>query len=305
MMSEVQPPSQDNNFLSLCESVRAGRCTAYIGSGMSAPDAPSWPSLMQSIIQSCEINPEDPPSNDYKDIAEFAQSKNPDQYFRTITDMLKRKSDPYCQDNYHALCRCGFTEYVNFNFDNYLFHYLNIHKNLQYCTYPVLRRPERNAYNSLIHIHGHIPDDKSARDCQLVMTSSEFNKAYGKNEFVFSLLRELLLTSDACFIGFNPEEPVFLELIKICKEIADQIHDRTSPDCPKWYWLRPYQHPTSTVEPDLADSEVLLAKYDRVDSNYTGLTPVLQYMADMRPPTLIDFSVRARTSLYTPTTGLP
>jgi hypothetical protein len=282
-MTQSQYPTNDPTYPALVEAIQKGKCTAFIGSGVSADDYPMWPALMKTINANCGIVPDDSVEN-FLDQAETALQKNPIAFHETLTNTLRFPDHPRSAERYHALCRINFAGYVTFNFDHLLIHHLNIHRNVSYTAYPRIHRENTNPRNDeVFHAHGYMPPDKRSDECRLVFTRSEFTEAYNNSYHsnLVSFMMDILYHNDACFIGFNPGEEHFLKILKICAGINRETYGLDDHSRRWWYLLSPSEM-LSGVE--LSNANVKHIAYEPIDGRHSGLDKILKHLANSVPP---------------------
>ena len=102
------PPTNDVIFPTLTESIRARRCVAVIGAGVSAADYPIWAHLISQLQECCGVRAEDLPSASPLDVAQAAMDKNPAAYYQALDEIFDRRPAPRSSRSYHLLARIQF-----------------------------------------------------------------------------------------------------------------------------------------------------------------------------------------------------
>jgi len=280
-VTEHNPPTTDELFKPLTDSVKAGNCVAVIGAGVSAGDYPLWSDLIQILRDRCGLKAEDFHSIDPLDIAETARSKDDEAYHATLTDVFKRKDAPQTALRYHLLARTKFISYVTLNFDPLLVDILSLHRNTYVSEYPWLSS-EHNGNREVFHIHGRVWPDAGVRKHGVVLTRKDFDEAYNPYD---SLLHAYLQTTftqhDICFIGCNPTESNMHRLLRACKSIRDKMPSADDYRPPSWYLL---WNDSSNLPPTLAECGIRPVLYQPLNNAYVGLDRVLAYWAGQSAP---------------------
>jgi hypothetical protein len=271
--SPPPPPTNDVPFESLTTSVWGGRCIAVIGAGLSAADYPVWPSLIGILQERCGVKSEDSLSTDPLDLAQAAKDKNASKYYKALDKTFDRRKNPTSATRYHLLARTPFASYVNLNFDPLLLDVLGLHKNLTVSEYPHLQN-QQHGRGELFYMHGRLGPDRPAESTPIVLTRSEFERAYDPYQTrLHSFIQTTMLDNDVCFLGCNPAEPHLARLVAICKKCCDADHGLTDPKRPRWFLLADGEFQT---QPSLAGSGIHVVHYDRLDAKFSGMDAVLE-----------------------------
>jgi SIR2-like protein len=281
-MNVTSPPTNDPIFTALHQSVHAKRCVAVIGAGLSHDDYPLWPGLIETLIDSCELRPEDCANGDLLWTAEMAKNKDPDKYHDTLDDIFKRKSSAKTAYRYHMLARIPFLSYITLNFDPLLMDTLDLHSDVCVSEYPNLKSRHIKD-RELYYLHGRLGPDKPASKSKFILTKSEFKKAYNPSTPPLnSFLQETFTSNDVCFIGCNPTEAYIQNIIKSCEDFCEYLHGLEDPRRPVWYLL----WDGDTEPPNLSQTGIHVIKYPKIDMDFHGLDDVLTCLANKTPPSI-------------------
>ena len=204
-----------------------GRCIAWVGSGLSkSEDYPGWSDLVDRLCSVCGIEPPIEKSSDQFMIkSDECKKKNFDAYQKTLKDTYSKQ--PYItREAFPLLMRLPFKAYVTTNFDPLL---SNAAVNLNKGT--VFSYPQLNAGNlgdqveqPIFHIHGHAQHLGQQSDDYLVLSRSEFDKAYTNPGIVKDFLKSLLTQHHILFIGCELKEAYIYEVFRRVHGIIAQIN---------------------------------------------------------------------------------
>lgn len=99
---------------------------------------------------------------------------------------------------------------------------------IQYFKAPVLPIPKPSKWNSIIYLHGLLPDNKNDKELdELVLSSSDFGHAYLTERWASKFISELFKNFVVCFVGYSVNDPVM-------RYMVDAIAaDRKLGDCNK------------------------------------------------------------------------
>ena len=278
-----RPPTNDVVFPALTDSIQAGRCIAVIGAGMSADDYPIWTELINQLEERCDLRSEDLSSRNLLDSAQTAKDKNPDAYFQALDDIFARKPAPGAAAKYHLLARLGFISYLSLNIDPVLVDTFDLHYNIAVSDFPNLQA-QNHGHREVFCIHGRLGPGRPAATTPIVLTRREFDDAYDPwGSSLHAFIQQSILAHDLCFLGCNPAEPYLANILASCKRHCQAQHSLRSTTRPHWYLL---------VDEGYEDLDVAAAcgihvvRYDKQDSQFTGINSVLEYWANKKPPLL-------------------
>lgn len=279
----VSPPTNHFAFPELERSVNSGRCVAFIGAGLSRPKYPSWAELIETIRNECDVNEGDCNLEDSLEVAETAKRKNEKRYLSTLRHIFKPKTfHKKSHRDYHLLYRIPFVSYLTTNFESLLPDVFELHRNIGISKYPWLDVSLHKEDKEIFYIHGQINPNGFSSDLQVVLTQSEFKKAYDpRKTMLTSFLQQTLLTHDVCFIGCSFSDEYLRSLLNICLNIRDEHWPITTPNPPKWFALAEQDESLPSNLNECGIHEVL---FEKANKEYIGLTRVLEYLAGCKPP---------------------
>jgi hypothetical protein len=289
MMPEMttQTPSDHLLFSNLTQSIRSGECVAIIGAGMSYPAYPLWNELAQFLKVRCVIGDEDFQKGESNkaplDIAEAASRKSKERYFEALNEFFASSRDPekkrISEDKYHLLARIKFASYLTLNFDPLLVDTLHMHRNVVVSSYDDLQ-DRHNGKGELFHIHGRLGPDNPALKAKIVLTRSEFKKAYKPGSFLSTFLRATFLHHDVCFIGCNPMENNIKKILKACEAFCVEKAGLAGP---RKNWFLLWDDVSAVPEKKLSKCGVQIVGYPRKSESFQGFDEILQYWAEKKP----------------------
>jgi SIR2-like domain len=275
------PPTNDLLFEVLTRVIWEGRCIVVIGAGVSAADYPLWPDLIAILQERCGLRAEDLLSTHPLDVAQAAKDKNPQEYARALDDVFRRKERPLSAKRYHLLARTKFASYINLNVDPLLLDILDLHFDIRVSEYPHLQN-QHHGPQELFYVHGRLGPDRPAATSQIVLTRSEFDRAYDPLQTrLYGFIQATMLDHHVCFIGCNPTEPYLARMLAACKGFCDADHGLVDLKRPRWFLLAEDSYPEL---PSLAASAIHLVRYPRRDASFSGMDAVLDYWAKKKPP---------------------
>ncbi|MDY6839428.1 MAG: SIR2 family protein [Thermodesulfobacteriota bacterium] len=225
--------------------IKNGNCVAWVGAGLSeVADYPGWQETVRHLCKACQVTPLPPehyPSADeLMDKADECKQANLTAYNTSLGQLF---GGPVVTTRraFHLLMKLPFRAYVTTNFDPLLDDAAGAHGKRTVCTYPALPIPiiERNP-GSIFHLHGLARQNNMPRGEGLVLSTSEYDLAYGNTGPVADFLTQLLLYYDVLFIGCSLAEPAMYEAFARVHTIHLQIQ-RSQPGArtPQRFVLRP------------------------------------------------------------------
>lgn len=275
------PPTNDVLFEVLTRMIWEGRCIVVIGAGVSAADYPLWDRLIAILQERCGLRAEDVLSTNALDVAQAAKDKNPEEYARALDEVFRRKERPLSAKRYHLLARIKFGSYINLNFDPLLLDILDVHFDVTVSEYPHLQN-QHHGHQELFYMHGRLGPDRPAATSQIVLTRSDFDRAYDPLQTrLHGFIQATMLDHHVCFLGCNPTEPYLARLLAACKSFCDADHGLINPSRPRWFLLAEDSYSDS---PSLAASGIHLVRYPRPDASFSGMDAVLDYWAKKKLP---------------------
>ncbi len=108
---------------------------------------------------------------------------------------------------------------------------------------PFLPIPKPETWNSLVHLHGLLPEDDSAHDCEhLILSSPDFGRAYLTERWASRFLSELFRQFTVLFVGYSTDDPVMrytLDALAADRQLSEQ--HATKPTYGEAYILTPIE----------------------------------------------------------------
>lgn len=273
-------PTNDILFPTLSDRVKRGHCVAVLGAGVSAPDYPLWPELIETLRTKCELRPEDEASGNPLDVAEVAKTKDTSKYYGVLRHLFARKKKYTCLKRYHLLARINFASIITLNMDPLLLDVIALHRNVTASAYPWLQN-EYHGRSEVFFLHGRVDPDSTSGP-EIVLSRSDFEQAYDPLCcMLWSFVQQTLLSYDICFLGCNPSEPYLHRLISSCRSIRDGQFGMNKQDPPRWFLLA---EEAWTVPPEVAEAGIAIVKYPMHNGSYVTFDNILESWADKKPP---------------------
>lgn len=277
------PPTNDVIFPTLTESIRARRCVAVIGAGVSAADYPIWAHLISQLQERCGVRAEDLPSASPLDVAQAAMDKNPAAYYQALDEIFDRRPAPRSSRRYHLLARIQFLSYLTLNLDPLLVDTLDLHRNIIVSDFPNLQS-QNHGQREVFCVHGRLGPGRPAATTPIVLTRREFEDAYDPLGVpLYSFIQQTLISNDVCFLGCNPAEPNLARILEACKRHCQRQHGLTSMTRPNWYLLAEDDY--EQLDP-VENCGIDVVRYSKRDLQFSGMDEVLEYWANKKAPHL-------------------
>ena len=220
-------------------------------------------------------------SGSFLDLAEAAKVKDPVRFWETVSKTFARRDNPHSAYRYHLLARLRCPSYLTLNFDPLLIDILSLHGNVTVSVYPKVQ-DWKHGDGEVFHLHGRVPPDHRGGPVDLVLTRTDFERAYNPFEsMLHAFLQSTLMNNDLCFIGCNPAEENLQRILNACRLIRRQVYGLNYPSPPRWYLL---QDDSATPPPCLREAGIEIVEYPKTDAGYVGLDKILEYWADKRDP---------------------
>ena len=313
--------------------LKSEECVAFIGSGPSMSQYGSWRDLINHVCKQCGVVhqvDEQSSADDLLDAAEEAKRANEDGYYKAIGLFLGRI--PSTNPLYDVLMRIPFRAYVTVNLDPLLaFEARKPRGTLntdildpsraaqspepeyphKVEVYPSLRAASINA-GTIFFLHGLVEEDSVPGRGSIVLSRSEFDKAYGPSGMLNSFLHQLLTFHPICFIGCRLDEPPFVEVFKRCAASQEHILAQHGGSRPERYILLAEEHVLAVAAdgtPMLSgqdasvnrkeaedrhyrDKGITVLRYDRMDESHRGLRLMFEKESNLRrrPPMRLGLS---------------
>jgi hypothetical protein len=298
-------------YKELVEQVNSRRCVAFIGSGLSMGQYPSWPDLIGQLCEACGLLGEAADARKTQDpdvltrLADVAHDRDREAYHRKLDDVFGRRVT-HTRAAYGLLARLPFASYVTVNFDPLLgYEGMKPEHNIRGIrTLPALQVHEL-ASRCIFYVHGYIQDGRSSANHPLVLRHSEFERAYDVSQsMLHSFLQQLLISYPVLFIGVGLGEPQLRRVFEICRGIRRGIEEEYGAPAPKRYILRPTVLRTgqdsggkaagrdevakAEAEEDILFEEidVKVVRYYQRDSGHSGIEEMLEEWGDLSPPSI-------------------
>ncbi len=213
----------------LQESIRNGKCVAYIGSGASAAEYGSWAAVVTNLYEycfGCTRSVSSPA--EYLDAAEEAKNKDRNRYYDFLGKHFGR---PALQEApgrsvtttnllYRALLACNFKSYLTTNFDPLLALWARSASPKcrdELMVYPRLDRQHIDK-RTVYYLHGLIDRGKVPVDGSIVLSRSEFTEAYEPDSELKNFLISTLSEDPVCFMGCSLGEPPLADVFQAIKK---------------------------------------------------------------------------------------
>jgi len=225
MSSTLEPPILPPE---LQESIRKGRCVAYIGSGASSGCYDPWDKLVNDLCaycgSTCRVSTESSP-DDYLDAAEDAKTSDVDKYHGFLGELFGR-SVTLTNLIYRAMLSCNFKSYLTTNFDPLLAHEARSANPVcrkELMVYPHLDR-QHIEKRTIYYLHGLIPEHNVPVNGSIVLSRSEFERAYEHDSSLRTFLIQTLDDDPVCFVGCRLREPPLCHILAVIrKHQADRM----------------------------------------------------------------------------------
>jgi hypothetical protein len=260
---------------------------------MSAPVYPDWTKLVNGLCRSCGISArvvQSSPVSAFLNAAEDARRADIDRYHAYLGIVFRRS--PRSSEFYSTLLRIPFKSYITVNFDSLLAH--ENRKPEQRCA-PLMAYPnilDRAAINSraIYYIHGLIGPDEPPRPGSVVLSKSEFAKAYHEHGLLRAFLIQTLTYDPICFFGCQLREPALHQLFAICNQHQAELLELARGSRPPRYILLPTasrrESCAQMTERKKEDERyeaigIKVVRYDPIDKGHIGLLNLLEPIAGL------------------------
>ncbi|NQT24406.1 SIR2 family protein [candidate division KSB1 bacterium] len=221
----------------LWKLIEKNNCIVWIGSGLSViAGYPNWKSTINQLCNRCCLEELDQSKNytakSLMHIADKCKLKNPDEYSRVLSDLFGHRT---VRDRraYHLLLRLPFKGYITTNFDHLLMKAADLleDRGKNIYKYPHLDLSSINTSDkSIYYIHGLAREENPSLKNNLVLSNSEFYKAYSDPGVVSSFLKSVLQMYNILFIGCQLEEDEIKRVLHNVNDIQLQITEED----PRW-----------------------------------------------------------------------
>lgn len=229
---------------SIATILKRRRCIAWVGSGLSQPARYwTWKETIDELVAACKPKLSFVPkyTAGFMSAAEKCKLANLSTYEETLGTHFGRNVSAD-RRAYKWLAQLPFEGYVTTNFDPLLKEAVYDKRKSLVEVYPELVYPRfSKSRGAVAYMHG-IARNNLDQACgkNLVLTKSDFGKAYGDAGQVSLFLKSILLYHDIVFIGCQLEEPGIAEAFAQVHEIHDQFLEAdTKVDLPIRVMMRP------------------------------------------------------------------
>lgn len=257
--------------------IRDGQCYAWIGSGLSIPAGyKDWPNAVDVICNNCSISPisiqdsKDP--NKLIDKAEECKQTQQTIYYDTLAELYGyRRANT--REAYSYLMELPFKGYITTNYDPLLAKAAERVGNIKIQSYPrlqVITSDEKQVY----YIHGFALRNEIPTGEDLVLSRSEFNKAYDYNTSILpSFLHQILAYSPIIFIGCSLTEPSILKSFEQVRNIHLNIKNVELFTIPQRYILL---EDNDFEDEILSTFDIKIKRYCKIDEEYVGIEYIFE-----------------------------
>lgn len=204
--------------------LESGDAIAFVGAGASAQHFPTWPGLIESLVQIAlkEKQADDPMAQYWRDEAQYypddvaAGLKHAlgNRFWHHVRMLFEKRDGPSYTETHLRIMQMPFRGYVTTNYDRGL---LEAHRvavpsafSVDYCTWSNDQKIRKwhtdevfdSAEKPILHAHGihDEPDD-------LVLCTEDYRRAYAPNTSYEQLFRKLWGQCRLVFIGFGFSDP--------------------------------------------------------------------------------------------------
>jgi hypothetical protein len=277
----IDPAQNSINRNALKAAIAKGECVAFIGAGVSAPDYPLWPRLIDELCSDFKLSETELKNCDSMQRAEVIQNKDPQKYYAKLKDIFDRKKTINSEYRYHLLKRIGFYSYYTTNFDPLMIDVFSLHENVAYSCYPGINCADHKQ-NGLYYLHGRIDPDRPTDPISIVLANSEYQRAYATASLLPGFVLHMFTRYSVCFVGCSFADENMRELLRICREVKTSLHDLNSNSAPGWYAILPASEDFPTTLQ--TECGIIPVEFEIGDSNYTGLVKLLEELAGVKQP---------------------
>lgn len=233
--------------------LQSGTCVAYLGSGLSASVFPDWPDLVSKLCSACECETAVNGKSSASELllaADDARTANSDRYHQCLSETFRTFA--ITNPLYRLLLRTPFKSYITSNFDPLLAYEARDESFgcKHVLVYPNLNR-EYIDKRAVFYLHGLIDEDTPPTATSIVLTHSDFTRAYEPNSPITNFLIETFKYDPICFVGCSLREPSLEAVFRICGQQRDALRRAGGGSPPPRYILRPTELLTVAPQADL------------------------------------------------------
>lgn len=293
----------DPEFESLVRIITSGDCIAFIGSGLSTSNYPSWDNLIIELCQKCDIPvPSIAPGQKIDpailmQLADEAKQRNSGAYCEVLA---KQFGKPVVQTRraYDLLMRLPFKGFITINFDPLL---ATESRKPEFKCNGVYKFPSLPSHmiehRSVFYLHGYIAENTTPGPDEIILGSNDFLRAYeDANSLLPSFLTQLLTFHHILFIGCGLREEPLKRIFNRCYQIRRQIEIEYVASAPSRYSLQP-MHIIKTEKEELVrnlefekdenkrfeEFEIKVLRYHPKDEEHSAIEEILEKMISLKP----------------------
>lgn len=286
----------------LTSLVQKGKVVAFVGSGFSMREYPSWETLVQNLCENCGIDFEQVrPNNDLMELAEMARKNNEDAYCRTLSSIFGNENVSVPRA-YNYLVNTQFQGYVTINFDPLLAEAgRGIEKAKSISSFKEGTDFSLLSKDLIFYIHGYVEFGGNVGSNDLILCKSDFDKHYaGEKPRLRSFLESLFTYRSVVFLGCGLTEDVLRKLLVVCGEIRQDFIEEGLEGVPEHYILLPsiINNSVKGKIRDLKAEEVanreyedyglIVIRYDRESENdFIPITKIIEEWSGLPVPEII------------------
>jgi len=286
----------------LTSLVQNGNVVAFVGSGFSMREYPSWENLVRTLCGSCDVDFEsERPNNDLMELAEMARENNEDAYCRTLSSIFGNENVSVPRA-YNYLVNTQFQGYVTINFDPLLAEAgRGIKKAKSICSFrdgtdiTLLNR------DSIFYIHGYVEFGGDVGPNDLILCKSDFEKHYaGAKPRLRSFLEPLFTYRSVVFLGCGLTEDALRKILVLCDDIRKDFIEEGQKGVPDQYILLPsiIKHndegkirdykAEEIANKEYQDYGLIVIRYDREsEDDFMPITKIIEEWSGLPVPVVI------------------
>ncbi len=286
----------------LTSLVQKGNVVAFVGSGFSMREYPSWETLVQKLCENCGIDFEQVrPNNHLMELAEMARENNEDAYCRTLSSIFGNENVSVPRA-YNYLVNTQFSGYVTINFDPLLAEAGRvIQKAKSICSFRNGTDFSLLNKDLIFYIHGYVEFGGDVESNDLILCKSDFDKHYTSSKpRLRSFLESLFTYRTVVFLGCGLTEDVLRKLLVVCGDIRNDFIEEGHKGVPDHYILLPSLFKNSdegkirdfeseaAANREFEDYGLIVIRYDRESENdFMPITKIIEEWSGLPVPEVI------------------
>jgi len=292
-----------DGFDELRNLILSKKCVAFIGSGISSQIYHNWHDLVNKLAETCGCHSKvtrDSPAEELLQVADDARSANQEQHYSYIGSHFGHIAKTNVL--YGLLLTLPFKCYLTVNFDPLLGWEARMRKGEDtIMAYPNLDRACIKD-KPICYLHGLVSEEHPPVDGTIVLSKTEFDRAYSENSPLLNFLIPTITNDPICFIGCGLREPAMKHVFTICKE-----HQRDRTRLASQYGGQAQAPPRFILRPDFKDPphssdgaalslasqvkqednhlekfDISSIRYPPLDADHTGLRQLFKKIAAMK-----------------------